>query len=164
MRSLFHLENFKPRWSLCKHLPLGRTSHYHPRNCSQGKQPPGSCRLVLHPWPLPKSCASVLPKPSLRAIPEWRSNGNIRYRISGSLKASIGWRYASRPNSDLFGQVRGRAYGFQSEYLTFDTRLSWALVRRMELSAGIDNLLNYKAYVAHPLPQRTFVLDLKTKW
>ena len=97
-------------------------------------------------------------------IPKWRSNGNIRYRIVEPLKASIGWRYASRPNSDLFGLVRGRAYGFQSEYLTFDTRLSWVVTKNVELSAGIDNLFNYKAYVAHPLPQRTFVLDLKTKW
>lgn len=97
-------------------------------------------------------------------IPKWRSNGNIRYRLAEPLKASIGWRYASRPNSDLFGLVRGRAYGFQSEYLTIDTRLSWELAKGMELSAGIDNLFNYKAYVAHPLPQRTFVVDLKTKW
>lgn len=97
-------------------------------------------------------------------IPKWRSNGNIRYRIAEPLKASLGWRYASRPNSDLFGLVRGRAYGFQSEYLTFDARLSWSFARGMELSAGVDNLFNYQAYVAHPLPQRTFVFDLKTKW
>lgn len=97
-------------------------------------------------------------------IPKWRSNGNIRYRIAGPLKASLGWRYASRPNSDLFGLARGRAYGFQSEYLTFDGRVSWAFTKGIELSAGIDNLFNYKAYVAHPLPQRTFVVDLKTKW
>ena len=29
------------------------------------------------------------------------------------------------------------------------------------LSIGIDNLFNDQAYVAHPLPQRTFVVDLK---
>lgn len=97
-------------------------------------------------------------------IPKWRANGNIRYRLAEPLKASLGWRYASRPNSDLFGLVRGRAYGYQSEYLTIDTRLSWEFSKGMELSAGIDNLFNYKAYVAHPLPQRTFVVDLKSKW
>lgn len=97
-------------------------------------------------------------------IPKWRANGNIRYRLAEPLKASLGWRYASRPNSDLFGLVRGRAYGYQSEYLTIDTRLSWEFSNGMELSAGIDNLFNYKAYVAHPLPQRTFVVDLKSKW
>ena len=97
-------------------------------------------------------------------IPKWRANGNIRYQLARPLKGSFGWRYAARPNSDLFGLSRGRAYGFQSEYLLFDTRLSWALTPKVELSAGIDNLFNYKAYVAHPLPQRTFVLDLKSRW
>ena len=97
-------------------------------------------------------------------IPHWRANGNLRYRIADPLKFSLGWRYGSRPNSDLFGQSRGRAYGFQSEYFTVDTRLSWQVAKWLETSLGIDNLFNYQAYVAHPLPQRTFVADLKARW
>lgn len=97
-------------------------------------------------------------------IPAWRANGNVRYRIADPLKLSLGWRMASRPNSDLFGLQRGRAYGFQSEYVTVDTRLTWDVTPAAQLGVGIDNLFNYQAYVAHPLPQRTFVADLKVKW
>lgn len=97
-------------------------------------------------------------------IPKWRSNGNLRYRIAEPLKLSLGWRYATRPNSDLFGLQRGRAYGFQSEYVTVDTRLTWDVTRTIQFGAGIDNLFNYKAYVAHPLPQRTLVADIKARW
>lgn len=97
-------------------------------------------------------------------IPKWRSNGNLRYRIAQPLKLSLGWRYATRPNSDLFGLSRGDAYGFQSEYFTVDTRLSYDLTPSLQLSGGIDNLFNDKAYVAHPLPQRTYAIDLKAKW
>jgi iron complex outermembrane receptor protein len=97
-------------------------------------------------------------------IPEWRSNGNLRYRINDRLKASLGWRYATRPNSDLFGLSRGDAYGFQSEYFTIDGRLSWDVTDKAQVSLGVDNLNNDQAYVAHPLPQRTYVLDLKTRW
>jgi iron complex outermembrane receptor protein len=97
-------------------------------------------------------------------IPKWRSNGNLRYRVADPLRLSVGWRYASRPNSDLLGLQRGDAYGFQSEYFTVDTRLSWDITEQLQLSAGIDNLFNDKAYVAHPLPQRTFVVDLKARW
>jgi len=97
-------------------------------------------------------------------IPEWRSNGSVRYRISDAARASLGWRYATRPNSDLFGLSRGDAYGFQSEYLTFDGRVTLAVGDSAELGIGIDNLLNDKAYVAHPLPQRSFVIDLKGRW
>jgi iron complex outermembrane receptor protein len=97
-------------------------------------------------------------------IPEWRSNGNLRYRLMEPLRLSLGWRYASRPNSDLLGLVRGDAYGFQTEYLTVDTRLSWDINDGLQLNAGIDNLFNDQAYVSHPLPQRTWVFDLKAKW
>ncbi|MFM8375856.1 MAG: TonB-dependent receptor, partial [Phenylobacterium sp.] len=97
-------------------------------------------------------------------IPEWRSNGSIRYRISDGARASLGWRYATRPNSDLFGLSRGDAYGFQSEYFTLDGRVTVAIGEQAELGVGVDNLLNDKAYVAHPLPQRTLVIDLKGRW
>jgi len=97
-------------------------------------------------------------------IPDWRSSGNIRYRVSDSVKASLGWRYASRPNSDLFGLSRGGAYGFQTEYFTVDSRVTWNATDKVQLGVGIDNLFNDQAYVSHPLPQRTFVVDLKTKW
>ena len=97
-------------------------------------------------------------------IPKWRSSGNIRYRIVDPLKLSVGWRYATRPNSDLYGLVRGGAYGYQTEYFTVDTRLSFDISKTLQLSAGIDNLFNDHAYVSHPLPQRTYSVDLKAKW
>ena len=97
-------------------------------------------------------------------IPRWRSNGNVRYRVNDRLKLSAGWRYATRPNSDLFGEVRGDAYGFQTEYFTVDARASWNLTKAAQLSVGVDNLFNDQAYVSHPLPQRTFVVDVKTRW
>jgi iron complex outermembrane receptor protein len=97
-------------------------------------------------------------------IPDWRSNGNIRYRISQGVKASLGWRYASRPNSDLFGLVRGDAYGFQSEYFFIDTRLSWDLNDAVQISLGVDNLTNTQAYVSHPLPQRTGFAEFRMKF
>jgi iron complex outermembrane receptor protein len=59
--------------------------------------------------------------------------------------------------------VRGDAYGFQSEYFTVDGRIAYNLTPQTQISIGIDNLFNDQAYVAHPLPQRTFVLDLKIK-
>lgn len=97
-------------------------------------------------------------------IPHWRASGNLRYRLADPVRLSLGWRYGSRPNSDLFGLSRGRAYGFQSEYFTVDARASWKLTDWLETSLGVDNLFNYQAYVAHPLPQRAFVADLKAKW
>jgi iron complex outermembrane receptor protein len=97
-------------------------------------------------------------------IPRWRSNGNVRYHVADPVKLSVGWRFATRPNSDLFGLVRGGAYGFQTEYLFIDTRATVAIGKTLELGVGIDNLFNDKAYVSHPLPQRTFVADIKARF
>ena len=94
-------------------------------------------------------------------IPNWRSNGNLRYRLSPVVKASVGWRYATRPNSDLFGLQRGTAYGFQSEYCFVDTRLSWDISVHSQLSLGIDNIGNTQSYVAHPLPQRSAMAEFR---
>jgi iron complex outermembrane receptor protein len=94
-------------------------------------------------------------------VPEWRANGNIRYEISPKLKANLGWRYATRPNSDLFGLSRGDAYGFQTEYFVVDTRLNWEINDKVKFGFGIDNLNNDQSYVSHPMPQRTFVTDVK---
>lgn len=96
-------------------------------------------------------------------IPDWRVSGNVRYAISPKLKASLGWRYATRPNSDLFGLVRGDSFGYQSEYFLIDTRLSYDVNENLQVSLGVDNINNDQAYVAHPLPQRTFMFEVKYK-
>jgi iron complex outermembrane receptor protein len=97
-------------------------------------------------------------------IPDWRSNGNIRYRLNDALRASVGWRYASRPNSDLLGLVRGDAYGFQTEYFFVDARVTWDANDAVQLSVGVDNVANTQAYVSHPLPQRTGFAELRMKF
>lgn len=100
----------------------------------------------------------------LPRIPKWRANGNFRYKINENLKANLGWRYASRPNSDLFGLVRGDAYGFQTEYFYVDTRIVWDINKKIKWGFGIDNLNNDFGYVSHPMPRRTFVTDIKYMW
>jgi iron complex outermembrane receptor protein len=94
-------------------------------------------------------------------IPAWRVNGNLRYAITPALKASVGLRYASRPNTDLLGLQRGDTYGYTSELLILDLRLTWDVSEHVQMSAGIDNVTNDRAWVFHPYPQRTGVVELK---
>lgn len=96
-------------------------------------------------------------------IPKWRVNGILAYKVNDRLKVNLGARYASRPNSDLFGLQRGKTYGYTSEFFILDTRISYRLTPQAEVSFGIDNLNNDKAWVYHPMPQRTYVLELKWK-
>lgn len=96
-------------------------------------------------------------------IPEWRINGDLRYWINEVLKVSLGARYASRPNTDLLGTQRGDTYGYASEFLILDTRLTWDINDQVQASFGVDNFNNDKAWVFHPYRQRTFVAEMKWK-
>ena len=92
-------------------------------------------------------------------IPKWRINANMRYDLTQSLQGSLGMRYASRPNTDLSGLQRGDSFGFTSELFALDARLNWAVNDHFRVSAGIDNITNDKAWVFHPYPQRTFLIE-----
>jgi len=92
-------------------------------------------------------------------IPRWRLNGSLRYRIAAPVLLSVGIRYASRPNTDLFGLQRGDTFGYTSELFALDLKVNWDVTERLRVSAGVDNLTNDRAWVYHPYPQRSFLLE-----
>ena len=92
-------------------------------------------------------------------IPKWRINANARYAFTPALQGSVGMRYASRPNTDLLGLQRGDTYGYTSELFALDAKLNWDVNAHLRLSAGVDNITNTKAWVYHPYPQRTFLIE-----
>jgi iron complex outermembrane receptor protein len=92
-------------------------------------------------------------------IPRWRVNANARYAFSPAVQGSLGMRYASRPNTDLFGLQRGDTFGYTSELFALDAKLNWDVNPHLRLSAGVDNITNNRAWVFHPYPQRTFLVE-----
>lgn len=92
-------------------------------------------------------------------IPRWRLNANLRYQMTPRLLASLGMRYATRPNTDLFGTQRGDTFGYTSELFALDAKVNWKMTDNFRLSAGVDNLTNSKAWVYHPYPQRSFLVE-----
>jgi len=92
-------------------------------------------------------------------IPRWRLNASLRYRMTDRTDLSFGARYASRPNTDIDGRQRGDTYGYTSELLQLDARINHSLRRGIRVSAGVNNITNDKAWVFHPYPQRTFVVE-----
>lgn len=92
-------------------------------------------------------------------IPRWRLNANLRYDLTERLDGSVGMRFASRPNTDLLGTQRGNTFGYTSELFALDARMNWKLPSGFRLSAGVDNITNDRAWVFHPYPQRTFLIE-----
>ena len=72
-------------------------------------------------------------------------------------------RYASRPNSDIDGLYRGDDYGYTSELFALDLKANYDVTPRLRLSAGVNNLTNFKAFVFHPYPQRTVLIEAGVK-
>lgn len=96
-------------------------------------------------------------------IPRWRLNGNLRYRVTPQLQGVVGVRYASRPNTDLDGLYRGDDYGYTSELFALDLKANFDINDHFRLSAGVNNLTNDRAWVYHPYPQRTFLIEAGVK-
>ncbi|MGN6374843.1 MAG: TonB-dependent receptor [Sphingomonas sp.] len=96
-------------------------------------------------------------------IPHWRLNGNLRYRFAPKLQGVIGVRYASRPNTDIDGLYRGDDYGYTSELFALDLKANYQATPRLTFSAGVNNLTNFKAFVYHPYPERTFLIQAGVK-
>ncbi|MBY8827057.1 TonB-dependent receptor [Hephaestia sp. CMS5P-6] len=96
-------------------------------------------------------------------IPRWRLNGNLRWRLAPRFQAVVGVRYASRPNTDLDGQLRGDAYGYTSELFALDLKGNVDVTDKVRFSAGVNNLTDDRAWVYHPYPQRTFFVEAGVK-
>lgn len=107
---------------------------------------------------LPESQGNQFPR-----IPYWRINSQVRYQLARDWRVSGGLRYSSRPNTNLEATQRGDTFGYASEQLIADTRVSWQANESTELSFGIDNINNDKAWAFHPFNQRTYLLELKWK-
>jgi len=66
--------------------------------------------------------------------------------------------YNTLDNSDWNREVYGTG---SSAFLLFDAKASYKVAPEWTLSAGIDNIGNYKSYAFHPYPQRTYYLSLR---
>lgn len=96
-------------------------------------------------------------------IPFWRINGQARYNFAQDWRVSGGVRYNSRPYNNLENTQSGDTYGYSSEQLIADVRLSWQFNPNTEVSMGIDNINNDSAWAFHPFPQRTYLMEVKWK-
>ena len=107
---------------------------------------------------LPTSEGNQFPR-----IPYWRINSQARYEFAQDWRLSGGVRYASRPNTNLEATQRGDTFGYASEQLIADARIAWQVNEQTELSFGVDNINNDKAWAYHPFSQRTYLLEAKWK-
>lgn len=97
-------------------------------------------------------------------IPTWRVNASLRYAPDPAWDFAINLRHQSTPDRNLENNATSKCGTFFCV-----TRFSFVDLRArhrmgaVELSAGVDNLFDEKAFVYHPYPGRSFIIGLKWK-
>ncbi len=95
-------------------------------------------------------------------VPRWRANASIRYSPNEDWSFAVNLRHQSTPDRNIENNATSRCDTFYcvSTFSFVDVKATKRF-GAFALSAGIDNLLNEKAFVYHPYPGRTFVISLK---
>jgi len=97
-------------------------------------------------------------------VPEWRANASLRYRVSSMFDLAANVRHQNTPERNIENSSNSRCDTFYCvSPFTFVDLKGTAHLGPVDLSLGVDNLLDERAFVFHPYPGRTFVLSLHWK-
>jgi iron complex outermembrane receptor protein len=112
--------------------------------------------------------ATILDNPGLAAsigkrvprIPYWQTRAGLTWRATAWLSLNGQLRTASQQyntleNSDPFG-----GYGGTDKYVVVDLKATLTLPKGLTASLGCDNVGDYRYYVFHPMPERTFFAEV----
>ena len=95
-------------------------------------------------------------------IPKQLYKAVATYHVSNDFTVSAGARYSGRQYINLDNSdVNPDTYKAASQFFLMDVKANYKFADRWMASVGVDNLTNYKAYVSHPLPQRTLYAQIK---
>ncbi len=95
-------------------------------------------------------------------IPNVRATLSATYRQNDKLSYGMGLRYVGdQYNTIENNDVNRGDYGSTSKLFMIDVRANYRFNKNWRLSAGIDNLNNYKYFAFNSAPQRTFLTELK---
>ncbi|MCC3245553.1 TonB-dependent receptor [Methylocystis sp. WRRC1] len=105
------------------------------------------------PW-----CTSVAGK-TVPNVPDWRGTLALTYRPDDHWAFTLAARYQGRMWRTMANN--DRAYGIYQSFDPFfvvDTKIHYKYNDRFSFDFGVDNIGNYKYFLFHPFPQRTFYL------
>jgi iron complex outermembrane receptor protein len=95
-------------------------------------------------------------------IPKQLYKAVATYHVSNDFTLSIGARYSGRQYINLDNSdVNPDTYIAASQFFLIDVKANYKFADRWMASVGVDNMTNDKAYVRHPLPQRTVYAQIK---
>ena len=98
-------------------------------------------------------------------MPKWRANLLLTQHLSNKWNVSGGLRYASDSFGDLDNEDTAQnVMGAIDGYTFFDVKTTYKIGKHGKITAGIDNLTDELAFVAHPWPGRTIYMQGSVKF
>ncbi len=95
-----------------------------------------------------------IPKDMFKLVTTYHQGSHLSYSLAARYS---GRQYTTLTNTD----INPDTYGGASKFFVMDAKVNYKFADRFTASVGIDNLNNYKSFVAHPYPQRTTYLQAK---
>jgi iron complex outermembrane receptor protein len=97
-------------------------------------------------------------------VPQWRDTAQAVYRPNENLSFAASARfqgkmYSTLDNSDYVSGVQGSF----DPFFVMDAHIRYQVAKSVSADIGVDNLTDYKYFLFHPFPGRTFVASLKLK-
>ncbi len=111
--------------------------------------------VILENPGLPGSIGSTFPR-----IPREQFKAMATWRVSRALDLGAAVRWSGRQFNTLDNSDPLGGYGGVDRFLVADAKLAWRLRDDVTASLGVNNLFDDRYHVFHPLPGRTWFLEL----
>lgn len=94
-------------------------------------------------------------------VPEWRANASLRYKPDENWLLAANFRYQSTPDRDIQNSATSKCDTFYCvstfSFVDLKATRKW---HGLTFSVGVDNVLDDKAFVYHPYPGRSFLIEV----
>lgn len=95
-------------------------------------------------------------------VPDWRWTAEATYRPDDHWAFTVAARFQGRMWTTLANNdIAHGVYGSFDRFFVVDTKIHYKWNQHLSFDFGIDNIGNYKYFLFHPFPQRTFVFSGK---
>jgi iron complex outermembrane receptor protein len=95
-------------------------------------------------------------------VPKFRWTAGATYRPDEHWSFSVNARWQDRMWSTLSNNdIAHGVYQAFDRFFVVDTKMRYKVNERVSFDFGIDNIGNYKYFLFHPFPQRTFIMSAK---
>ena len=95
-------------------------------------------------------------------VPKWRWMSGATYKPDEHWSFSLNARWQDRMWSTLSNNdIAHGVYGSFDRFFVVDAKIRYKVNERVSFDFGIDNIGNYKYFLFHPFPQRTFIFSGK---